>query len=108
MDEYDLTRLPIHGGQSQMQEDDDPPSCSPMIYVSNEEASLLAAMRELRARAVDVRRRIESAGPEHKAELELELRRMRNERAKLEAKREKAFVRKMVMLGHLPQSALID
>jgi hypothetical protein len=33
---------------------------------------------------------------------------MRDERAELGRRREAAFVRKMVMLGHLPPSALPD
>lgn len=108
MEKYDLPRLPIHGGQSQVPDDDDAPSCSPTIYVSNEEASLLAAMRELRARALEVRDRLKSADLERRAELEAELKRMRDERAELGRRREAAFVRKMVMLGHLPPSALPD
>jgi len=108
VEEYDLTRLPIHGGQSQLPDDEDAPSCSSTVYISNEEASLLAAMRELRARAMLVRERLESADKERRAELEGELTSMRQERVELGQKREAAFVRKMVMLGHLPPSALID
>lgn len=108
MKDHDLARLPIHGGQSQLSDDQDAPSCSPKIYVSNEEASLLAAMRELRDRALDVRDRLKSADPEGRAELEVELKRLRNERAELGRRREAAFVRKMVMLGHLPPSSLPD
>jgi len=105
--EYDLTRLPIHGGQS-LPDGDDAPACSPKIYVSNEEASLLAAMRDLRVRAVTVRDRLTSADPEERVELELELERMRDQRTELAKRREAAFIRKMVMLGHLPPSALED
>lgn len=55
-----------------------------------------------------VRERLESADKERRAELEGELASMRQERAVLGQKREAAFFRKMVMLGHLPSSALID
>lgn len=108
MDEYDLTRLPVHGQPPSDATTDDEASCSPKIYVSNEEASLLAALRKLRERAVEVRRHLESADSSDRERLTSELEQMRRDRKELEKRRENAFTRKMVMLGHLPPSALDD
>ena len=83
-------------------EGSDEPSCSPKIYVSNEEASLLATMRELRELSLDVRRRMETADDGERAALEAELEELRARRAEAARDRERAFTRKMIMLGHLP------
>ena len=106
MKEYDLTRLPVHGQSSDRGESEDEPSCSPSVYVSNEESALMKAIVELRDRAVEIRRLMNAdQGDEHR-HLEAELEALRRERLDLTRRRERAFVRKMVMLGHLPPSAL--
>ena len=77
-------------------------SCSPKVYVSNEEAAVLAAMRTLRDRSLELRRELESAeGPERKRLAE-ELEDLRRDWRELTDRREEAFRRKMIMLGHLP------
>jgi hypothetical protein len=82
--------------------DQDEASCSPKIYVSNEEAALLAEMRRLREKSAELKAQIPDAGPEQRASLESDIERMRAEWRDLAAQREKAFIRKMIMLGHLP------
>jgi predicted nuclease with TOPRIM domain len=82
--------------------DEGEPSCSPKIYVSNEEAALLAAMRDLRDRSAKLKKEMRNAEPERRSRLESEVEEMRTEWKDLSAQREKAFVRKMIMLGHLP------
>jgi chromosome segregation ATPase len=77
-------------------------SCSPKIYVSNEEAAILAAMRDLRDRSKKIKREMRSAEPESRSRLESEIEEMRAQWKDLATRREKAFVRKMIMLGHLP------
>jgi outer membrane protein TolC len=78
-------------------------SCAPKIYVSNEEMALLAAMRELRSRAKELRGRIDSgASPDERRELQAQLDELRAQRTDLAARREEAYKRKMIMLGHLP------
>jgi hypothetical protein len=108
MDQYDLTRLPVHGQQEGALPDEEEAACSPKIYVSNEEASLLAALRKLRDRAVTIRRRLSSDAECDRDALASELERLRAERDVLERRRELAYTRKMVMLGHLPPSVLKD
>jgi hypothetical protein len=103
----DPNRLPIHPRQQGEPADGDQPSCSPKIYVSNEEASLLGELRALRERALALRRRLTAeANPAQRRELEAELEQLRTHRDGLVRRREAAFRRKMIMLGHLPQSAL--
>jgi hypothetical protein len=93
------THLPIFEEPS----GDDEPSCSPKIYVSNEEKTILAAMRELRDRAVELRTALKTtASADERDNLETELAQLRSERADLAIRREQAFKRKMIMLGHLP------
>ena len=76
--------------------------CSPKVYVSNEEAAVLAAMRTLRDRSLELRQELKSAdGPERKR-LEDALEGLREEWHALADRREEAFRRKMIMLGHLP------
>ena len=78
------------------------PSCSPKIYVSNEEAALLSAMRDLHERSVELKKEMRNAEPERRSRLESEIEEMRAKWKDLATQREKAFIRKMVMLGHLP------
>jgi hypothetical protein len=82
--------------------DNDEPSCSPKIYISNNEASLLAGMRHLRDRSVELKAEMKTADSEQLASLEAEIEELRAEWRELSAQREKAFIRKMIMLGHLP------
>ena len=106
MKEYDLTRLPVHGQSPEGGATEPEASCSPSIYVSNEESALLKAMADLRSRAVEIRQRLNSADDDERRRLEAELEEMRQSCEDLSRRRERAFVRKMVMLGHLPPSAL--
>ena len=85
--------------------DEGEPSCSPKIYVSNEEVALLGAMRTLRQRSLELKRELRDADPERRSVVESEIDAMRAEWKGLSAQREKAFIRKMVMLGHLPPEA---
>ncbi len=78
------------------------PSCSPKIYVSNEEAALLAEMRHLREQSVEFKKVMRDVDPERRSRLESEIDEMREKWKSLAAQREKAFIRKMIMLGHLP------
>ena len=89
----------------QDEKDGDVPSCSPTIYVSNEEAALLAGMRELRERSIELKRQLKNADPEQRLLLETEIGSLRAQWKDLAAQREKAFIRKMIMLGHLPPEA---
>ena len=105
MDDRDPLRLPIH---SQLGEADGTaaPACAPKIYVSNEEASVLREMHALRVRALELRAELAAAPEPRRRELGQELEALRGRRRQLERRREQAFRRKMVMLGHLPESAL--
>ena len=82
--------------------DAEAPVCSPTNYVSNEEAALVAAMRGLREESVVLRRDLKDADPEDRAGLEAELERLREEWRTLAKRRERAYVNKMITLGHLP------
>jgi hypothetical protein len=94
------TRLPVLDAQP---DGPDEPSCSPTVYVSNEEKVIAAAMLELRERAVHLRERLKSPGSdEERGRLTGELEALRSERAELAVRRDEAFRRKMIMLGHLP------
>jgi hypothetical protein len=84
------------------------PSCSPTIYVSNEEAALLAGMRELRERSIELKAQIKSANTEQRSSLESEIEELRTKWKGLAAQREKAFIRKMIMLGHLPPNHPVE
>jgi len=108
MEEYDLTRLPVHGQQPGDVQDEEENSCSTKVYVSNEESALLAALRELRERAMKIRSQLETADSTDRDALKAELERLRHQRTDLDQRRQRAFTRKMVMLGHLPPSALDD
>ena len=78
------------------------PSCSPRIYVSNEEATLLAEMRRLREQSMELKKEMRAAEPEQRSQLESEIDDLRGKWKDLAIQRERAFVRKMIMLGHLP------
>lgn len=78
------------------------PSCSPSIYVSNEEVALLTGMRELRERSIELKMQMKGSDAERRSSLESEVEELRTKWKELAAQREKAFVRKMIMLGHLP------
>jgi len=87
---------------------DDPPdgddsSCSPKVYVSNEEKTILDAMRDLREQAVDLNRQLKNVeSADDRRGIEAELAELRAQRSDLVIRREQAFKRKMIMLGHLP------
>jgi len=100
----DNKHLPVVQGDL----DEDEPSCSPKIYVSNEEAALLAEMRQLREQSVELKKVMRDAEPEQRSQLESEVDEMREKWKSLAARREKAFIRKMIMLGHLPAEADIE
>lgn len=100
----DIQRLPVF----QTDLDEGEPSCSPRIYVSNEEAALLAGMRRLREQSVELKKEMRGAEPERRSRLESEVEEMRAEWKDLAAQRDKAFVRKMIMLGHLPPNHLTE
>ena len=82
--------------------DEAAPACSPKIYVSNEEAALLAAMRRLRERSLALRRELKDAKTEDRTRLEIEIEKLREDWRTLGKRREEAFRQKMIMLGHLP------
>ena len=100
MSEKTSTELPMIGTHPI---DDEVAACSPKIYVSNEEKAILAAMRNLRDRALELRSRIDAAATDRqRSPLESELAELRAQRAELAVRREQAFKRKMIMLGHIP------
>jgi len=82
--------------------DEPAPVCSPKIYVSNEEAALLAAMRGLRERSLELRRELKGVKTDDRARLETEIDELRVQWKTLAKRREEAFRQKMIMLGHLP------
>ena len=88
--------------------DEGEPSCSPKIYISNEEAALLADMRNLREQSMELKKEMRSAAPERRSQLESEIAEMRAKWKDVANQREKAFVRKMIMLGHLPPTHSSD
>lgn len=108
MSDTDPSKLPIHPAQAGSTDDDDTPVCSPKIYVSNEEASLLRQLRDLRERAVALRREMAAAEPSRRGDLERQMDDLRALRHRIVHRREAAFRRKMIMLGHLPPDAADD
>jgi hypothetical protein len=93
------THLPIFDDPP----DDDDSSCSPKVYVSNEEKTILDAMRDLREQAVELKRQLKSVeSSDDRRRIEAELAELRAQRSDLAIRREQAFKRKMIMLGHLP------
>jgi hypothetical protein len=95
-DRFDLPL--VHGPKPA----DDEPTCGPTAYVSLEEKAILEAMRRLRERAEAVREQLEGAGSDaERAGLAAQLDALRAERSELAERREAAYRRKMVMLGHM-------
>ncbi len=93
------THLPIFDDQPA----DDEASCSPKVYVSNEEKSILDTMRNLRDQAIELRRRLQTTeSSDDRSRIEAELAELRARRSDLAIRREQAYKRKMIMLGHLP------
>jgi hypothetical protein len=93
------THLPIFDDPP----DDDDSSCSPKVYVSNEEKTILDAMRDLREQAVELKRQLKSVeSSDDRRRIEAELAELRAQSSDLAIRREQAFKRKMIMLGHLP------
>ena len=86
----------------QADSDEDAPSCSPTVFVSNEEAALLSEMRSLRERSIELRAELRTADRTRRERLEAEIGMLRRRWHDLAARREQAFIRKMIMLGHLP------
>ena len=88
---------------------DDPPdgddsSCSPKVYISNEEKTILNAMRALRDQAIELKRQLKSVeSTNDRRSIEAELAGLRAQRSELAIRREQASKRKMIMLGHLPE-----
>ena len=95
----DETLLPVIQNDLEVEES---PVCSPKIYVSNEEAAILASMRRLREQSVELKQRMKTAEGEDRTRLETELEGLRTQWKELHAQRERAFIQKMIMLGHLP------
>jgi len=106
-DRDELT-LPVHDQEASAGDDERPPSCSPAAFVSNEESAIVKAMQKLREQAVAIRKRLAAGAGDDTEELERRLAELRDQWAVLAVGREKAYIRKMVMLGHLPPEALVD
>jgi hypothetical protein len=100
----DQKRLPV----VQNDHKEEAPSCSPTIYVSNEEAALLASMRGLREQSIELKEQLQTADSGQRPSLEREIEELRVQWKELAARREAAFIRKMIMLGHLPPGADAD
>ena len=99
MSEKVSTHLPIFDDQP----DDDDSSCSPKVYVSNEEKTILDAMRGLREQAIELKRQLKNVeSADDRRSIEAELAELRAQRSDLATRRDQAFKRKMIMLGHLP------
>lgn len=101
-------QLPIHPSHRGDGDTDESPACSPKTYVSNEEASLLRQLRDLRDRATVLRTELAAADPQRRSDLERRMRELRALRLEVVQRREAAFRRKMIMLGHLPRDAADD
>jgi hypothetical protein len=102
MTEKTPTNLPMIGTHPI----EDEGACSTKNYVSLEEKTVLAAMRKLRERAMELRAELDAAAAaDDKQRLEAELSELRKKRAELDVQRDHAFTRKMIMLGHLPPEA---
>ncbi len=96
-------RLPVIGSVAEPECGD---SCGTKAWVSLEESAILSALHALRRRADEVRGRIERASPAERPELEAALDALRVERMELDHRREAAYRRKMVMLGHLAEDEI--
>jgi hypothetical protein len=105
----DEFELPVYGQETSEEAEEDAASCSPKAFVSNEESAIAKAMQELREDALVVRQKLEENGAsDDRTELENQLADLRGQWKQLSKDREKAYCRKMVMLGHLPPEALIE
>jgi hypothetical protein len=91
-------RLPV---LAPVEDPDRPDACGAKVWVSLEESALVKALHDVRRRADEVRRRLETASPGERGGLESELEALRAERVELTLRREAAYRRKMVMLGHM-------
>ena len=90
--------LPIHP----IQGEDETPVCSPAAYVTLEEKAILAAMRSLREEGVKLRQQLRGCDDAGEREgLEAELAASRRRWQELAERREQAYRRKMIMLGHV-------
>ena len=67
--------------------------------------ALLDAMLTLRQQSVELKLEMGSADTARSLELEAEIEALREQWKDLANQREKAFIRKMIMLGHLPPEA---
>jgi hypothetical protein len=107
--ERDEFELPVYGQHADEGVAQDEPSCSPSVYVSNEEAAVVRTMREIKERATVVRERLTGQlADDDRNRHEDELDELRRRFSDLSMRREAAYRRKMVMLGHLPPEALIE
>jgi hypothetical protein len=91
-------RLPV---LTQVEDPDRPDACGAKVWVSLEESALVKALHDVRRRVDELRRRLDAASPTERGGLEAELEALRAERVELTLRREAAYRRKMVMLGHL-------
>jgi hypothetical protein len=89
--------LPLHPTTS----DDEAGSCGPKAYVSYEEQHILAAIRDVKEQADSVRRELETADAGARHGLQARLEELRRQREELVVRREAAYRRKMIMLGHI-------
>jgi hypothetical protein len=107
MDGHNEHELPIHGQSLDDSPKEDEASCSPKVYVSNEESALVDRMRDLKERADEIRGKL-AAEPndDERRLLEADLEELREQWTELSGRREAAYRRKMVMLGHLPPDTL--
>jgi hypothetical protein len=89
--------LPIRGHGFDSDE-----SCANRAYVTLEEKALLAAMRKIREQAVSTRRQMQGLDDsDARSRLEDELEELRGRWTEIAARREDAYRRKMIMLGHI-------
>jgi hypothetical protein len=73
--------------------------------VSAEEAALLALMRQLRDRSTELKEKLRQAKETEAEEIRSAIEALREEWNELSCRREKAYIRKMITLGHLPPEA---
>ena len=74
----------------------------PKTYVTNEEATIVGALHGLHAEAGALKRQLADADSDARPVLEKQLAELRARRRDLLQRREAAYRRKMIMLGHLP------
>jgi len=105
----DSKHLPVHPASEDPEIPETDSSCGTKAYVTYEEASLVRALKNMHDTAVAVRERLQATSdPGERGRLESELEKLRRDREALSTRREAAYRRKMVMLGHMPPSALVD